>query len=341
MTTVNTLTAKENIVVALKAGVVPMLTGSPGCGKSDIIKEVAEELGLYVIDHRLSTSDPTDLTGMPTIVDGEGKFLPFNLFPIESTPIPEGYNGFLLFLDEMNSAPISVQAAAYKLVLDRQVGQHNLHPRCVCVAAGNLSTDGAIVNDLGTAMQSRMVHLELEVNSDLWLDWAHSAGVDSRVTSFINYAPEKLHMFDPNHNDKTFACPRTWSFMSRILKVIGNDLSYSNLPILEGTVGAVSREFLSFCDLEKDLPTLEEIIKDPKNAEVPKEPGTQYFVCGVLSNKADESNVAKLMQYIERLPIEFQLVSIKDMIRRNNKMRKNLIVSEWIKANSKELFSNN
>ena len=62
-----------------------------------------------------------------------------------------------------------VQAAAYKLVLDRQVGIHNLHPYCAVVAAGNLATDKAIVNSLSTAMQSRVIHLEMQVNFDQWL----------------------------------------------------------------------------------------------------------------------------------------------------------------------------
>lgn len=61
MTTINVKESKEHIVTILKSGLVPMLTGSPGLGKSDIIHSIAQELNLKVIDHRLSTSDPTDL----------------------------------------------------------------------------------------------------------------------------------------------------------------------------------------------------------------------------------------------------------------------------------------
>lgn len=340
MTTVYTDNIKEHLITTLRAGLVPFLAGSPGIGKSDIIHSIAKELNLKVVDHRLSTSDPTDLSGFPSIVNGKADYIPFELFPVEGTEVPKGYDGWLLFLDEFNSAPMSVQAAAYKLSLDRQVGQHNLHSRCACITAGNLSTDGAIVNDLSTAMQSRLIHFELEVNEDSWLEWAYSKNIDARVTSYINYAPEKLHSFDPNHNNKTFQCPRTWHFLSKLLTVIGAKVNYSHIPVLEGAIGPGAREFLSFCELEKDLPTFEEILKDPKNIDIPEEPSTMYFLCGVLASKTTEENIKKVFEYIPKFPIEFQLICIKDMSKRNPKLKKTQVLRDWTVKNAKELFSN-
>lgn len=53
--------AKQYILYCLQAGLVPFVTGAPGIGKSQIIKEIAKEMNWKVIDHRLSTSDITDL----------------------------------------------------------------------------------------------------------------------------------------------------------------------------------------------------------------------------------------------------------------------------------------
>lgn len=340
MTELYTKTAKQHLVTTLRAGLVPFLAGSPGIGKSDIIKEIAKELNLKVVDHRLSTSDPTDLSGFPAIVNGKADYIPFELFPVEGTEVPEGYDGWLLFLDEFNSAPMSVQAAAYKLSLDRQVGQFNLHNRCVCITAGNLSTDGAIVNDLSTAMQSRLIHFELGVNPEHWLEWALESDIDPRVTSYINYSPEKLHQFDPNHNNKTFQCPRTWHFLSKLLKVIGNDVTYDNMPVLEGAIGPGAREFLSFCELEKELPSFESIEEKPTEAIVPSEPSTLYFLCGSISSKTNVNNVDKVFKYINRLPIEFQIICLKDMFKRNPETRNSQTVKTWLAKNSKEIFSN-
>ena len=323
----------------LRAGLVPMIAGSPGIGKSDLIRAIAEQFNLYVIDHRLSTSDPTDMSGLPSIKGDVATFLPFDIFPTENTEIPEGYDGCLLFLDEINSAPQSVQAAAYKVILDRQVGQYNLHAKCACICAGNLQTDGAIVNRLGTAMQSRLIHFEMAANSKDWLSWAYEAGVDYRVTSYINYAEHKLHEFSPNHNDKTFPCPRTWEFVSRYLTTVG-EISYADLPVIEGTVGAgAAREFMTYCEIEKDLISFEQVIKEPTKAPVPEEPSITYFLCGSIATKVDKDTLPKVVQYIGRLPIEFQIVCFRDMMKRNNDLKKEAALRQWLTANAKELMN--
>lgn len=129
-------------------------------------------------------------------------------FPIEGDPIPHGYSGWLLFLDEATSAPPAIQAAAYKLILDRMVGSHHLHKNVAIVCAGNLETDNAIVQPMSTALQSRLVHMELVIDHQEWIDWAVQNDIDHRITSFIGFKPSALFTFTPDHTDKTYACPR-------------------------------------------------------------------------------------------------------------------------------------
>jgi MoxR-like ATPase len=194
------------ILDCLYAGLVPMVKGSPGTGKSSIIASVSDELQVKMIDHRASTSEPTDFTGLPGFNAGKAFFSPFEeLFPLESTPIPDGYQGWMIFFDEFNSASKSVQAAMYKIILDRMVGQHKLHPNVVLACAGNLATDRAIVNSLSTAMQSRLVHLELELSHQEWMeDVALKQGYDSRIIAYLSQYPSKLMDFRPDHNEHTF-----------------------------------------------------------------------------------------------------------------------------------------
>jgi len=113
----------------LKSGRVPMLHGSPAIGKSSIIYALAAASKLLVIDLRLSQCEPTDLLGFPYLDKARNKsgYTPMDTFPLETDAIPEGYNGWLLFLDELTSATPPVQAAAYKVILDRMVGNHKLH----------------------------------------------------------------------------------------------------------------------------------------------------------------------------------------------------------------------
>ena len=104
--------ATAMITKAIQAKLVPMMTGSPGVGKSQIVHQIAATYNLKVIDLRLSQCDPTDLLGFPHIEGHKAGYVPMNTFPIEGDPIPSGYSGWLLFLDEMNAASSAVQAAA-------------------------------------------------------------------------------------------------------------------------------------------------------------------------------------------------------------------------------------
>lgn len=330
--------AVSMIAKFIRARLVPMVTGSPGIGKSNIVHQIAAEYGLKVIDMRLAQCDPTDLLGFPTVNGSKASYVPMDTFPVEGDSIPQGYKGWLIFLDEMNSAPMAVQSAAYKLILDRMVGNHKLHKNVAIVAAGNLETDNAIVQPMSTALQSRMAHLELVVDSKEWVDWASSNGVDHRITSYINFRPDALYTFSPDHTDKTYASPRTWEFANRVLQVAEAG-SPEALPMLSGTISeGVAREFLGFCKIHMNLPKMAEIIANPTGIKVPDEPSILFAMTGALGNNATKDNIGALMKFILRLPVEFQVVTLRETIRRNKDLIQHEAVKEWVTKSATDLF---
>ena len=326
------------ITAFIKAKLVPMLMGSPGIGKSQIGHQIAKDHRLKVIDIRLSQCDPTDMLGFPHVFGDRAGYLPMNTFPLDTDPIPSGYDGWLLFLDEFNSAPPAVQAAAYKLVLDRMVGLRHLHKNVAIVCAGNLETDNAIVQPMSTALQSRLVHLELTVDSKEWTEWAVSNGIDHRITSYINFKPGQLYTFTPDHTDKTYASPRTWEFANRLLNVTSMD-SPNLLPMLAGTISeGVAREFLTFCKIYLTLPTVDQIVQAPKTLAVPDEPSILFALTGSIAHNADKDNFAALMEYVQRLPVEFQVVCLRETVRRNKTLMGHPAVQAWIATSAANLF---
>jgi len=270
---------------------------------------------------------------------GKARYMPMETFPLEGDPLPAGKDGWLLFLDEMNSAPIAVQAAAYKLVLDRAVGQNKLHPQVAIMAAGNKEDDNAIVNRMGTAMQSRMVHINLKVDFKAWLAWAASAGIDHRITSFINYKPDNLSKFNPNHSDATSACSRTWEFCSRLIAPYPGQLPNEKRALIAGTISeGMAAEFFGFCKIYKSLPTVQDIISNPTKIKVPEEPSQMFALSGSIANHIKEGTAAALMSFVERMPLEFQVITLQEMLKRNKEMIKAPSVTGWVNKNARELF---
>ncbi len=110
----------NTIDLLIKTDTPLFIHGSPGIGKSYIVADVAQKRGLTLVDVRLSQMDPVDLRGIPSIKEEQTVWMPPVFFPKD--PDSEG----ILFLDELNAAPPSVQAAIYQLVLNRQMGEYLL-----------------------------------------------------------------------------------------------------------------------------------------------------------------------------------------------------------------------
>lgn len=334
--------ASELIELYLQAKLVPMLKGSPGIGKSQAVYAIAKKYGLLLIDLRLSQCDPVDLMGFPQIsvtTNGDrGGYVPMTTFPIEGDPIPAGYNGWLLFLDELNAAPTAVQAAAYKLILDRMVGLHKLHKNVAIVAAGNLETDGAIVQEMSTALQSRMVHIEVEVNVKEFIDWATDNNFDSRITSYMELCPQNLHKFDPDHTDHTYPCPRTWEFANRIIK----DTPESSNMFLPALAGALSdgtaMEFKAFCELYSQLPKISQLTSNPKGIPMPDDPSVLWALTGAVSEATTGGNCASLLEFVSRMPIEFQVVTTRQMRRKHPQLETHPAMAKWVTANAAQIY---
>ena len=327
---------------------VPNLISSPGVGKSSLIFQIAEDRELLVVDVRLSTVDPTELNGFPHIwetKDGRkvASYVPMDMFPVVGTELPinpktgRPYKGWILFLDEFNAGTMLVQAAAYKIILDRMVGMYKLDDRCVMATAGNLMSDKAITNRLGTATQSRVIHIPIKVCVDTWEMWAGSAGIDHRVISFIKFMPEMLHMFDPNHTDLTFQCPRTWHFMSDIF------MKYDPIPIqkmslMAGTVGiGGARAYHAHTEVYKELPDINKILADPRGVHFRDDPSVTYALAGIIGHNMNDTNAQGCLQFIDRLGADHQVTAIRQAVGRNYDMLQNDYVLDWMSTNTKEL----
>jgi hypothetical protein len=177
--------------VANNVTVPTLLVGTMGCGKSQIMAQVAEELGYKLIDLRLAQQEAGDLIGLPYQLNGRTEWAKPGWWPNEGEKC-------IIFLDELNRAPTDVRQAVFQLVLDRKIHTHTLPKTCFVHAAinpgGDMGNENYQVETLDPAMLRRFCVLAVDPDVDTWLAWAKGQGkIDNTVSEFVN--PNRALLF--------------------------------------------------------------------------------------------------------------------------------------------------
>ena len=238
----------------------------------------------------------------------------------------------ILFLDEMNSAPQSVQAAAYQLILNRKLGNYTMPDGWAIIAAGNRAGDRSVVNAQPAALANRFVHIDFEVDLEDWNLWAMANGVSDITRGFLHFKPALLHSFDATTNPRAFPTPRSWAFVDDVIQ--SNLSADTELDLIKGTVGeGAASEYLAFSRIARELPTVDEILLNPDTAPVSDNPSTMFAVSTMLDSKATTNTLGRLLTYMDRLPIEFQVLFMRSACRANRDLLKTREAIKWLSSN--------
>ena len=212
----------KNLAPKLPAEIAILMRGPTGVGKSQLAKQVADDLGLPFIDVRGSTMSEGDVGGYPDI---EGmKETGVMTFCMPSWFVRSCREPVVLMLDEMNRSLPGVQQSFFQLVLDRELGNdkdgnpYKLHPGTRVVAAVNHGSEYD-VNEMDPALLRRFWTVDLDPSNQDWIDWAGPAGIDPVTIDFIRNHPEHLRVNVAGVEPGTVAPnPASWARLDESLR---------------------------------------------------------------------------------------------------------------------------
>jgi hypothetical protein len=274
--TVTSVQARKSLLKAFSKKRPLFLWGPPGIGKSELVAEIAQELGGYMIDLRLGQMEPTDIRGIPFYNKDSGKMDWAEPVDLPTKELASQYPIVVLFLDEMNSAAPSVQAAAYQLILNRRSGKYFLPDNVVMVAAGNRESDKGVTYRMPTPLANRFIHQEMRVDFASYQEWAVNNNIHKDVVGYLSFAKQDLYDFDPKSASRAFATPRSWTFVSQILEdEDGDDDTVMNL--IAGTVGeGLAVKFMAHRKVAGKMPRPEDILSGKEKDLNVKEVSAMY-----------------------------------------------------------------
>lgn len=279
-----------------KNRMTPMLWGGAGVGKSSLVKEAGAELGYEVREIRLSTLSPVDVRGVPYVNPNEPenfRFVPPAFMPTgKEVWTQEDFDKglikdkkqigerrpVLLFFDEINTAPPLNQVVAYEISLDRKMGGHNLPADTLVVMAGNRVQDRGATFEMPLPLANRLVHIEVEANEDIFLEYGLRKNLPEGLLAFIKFKPTMLEQ-KPDGKNYAFPTPRSWENAARF---IANNGSKQDVAAVIGEAAAV--ELFEFLKLRDILPNLDKVLDTGEEFKA-AEASAMYFYSIALSNR--------------------------------------------------------
>ena len=292
--TVSPNKAKTSITHAMKKKRPIFLWGPPGIGKSEVVEQITNTLpNSHLIDIRLSLWEPTDIKGIPYFDSNSGTMVWGAPSELPSEEFAAQYDNIVLFLDEMNSAAPSVQAAAYQLILNRRVGQYKLPDNVMIVAAGNRDADKGVTYRMPAPLANRFVHLELAVSFDDWFEWAVNNNVHKDVVGFLQFSKKDLYDFDPKSPSRSFATPRSWTFVSELLE---DELdTETTTDLVSGSIGeGLAIKFMAHRKVAASMPNPSDIlsgkVKELKQTEISAMYSLTVSLCYELKEASDAND---------------------------------------------------
>jgi hypothetical protein len=300
---VKTSVAHEALAVSVAAGVPVLLWGSPGTGKTSVVRALGASFGWPVEVVVGSIREPTDFAGLPVVVDGGVRLAP----PAWAYRLADAGHG-LLFLDELTTAPPAVQAAMLRIVLERVVGDLALPAGVRVVAAANPPDEAADGWDLAAPLANRLVHLDWPVDAAAVADGlavgfapppvidhtgpdpARLATARATVAAFLKVRPT-LVLQVPKiaaAASRGWPSPRSWETVALLLGMCDTTGADEDVrsALITGAVGdGAGIEFLSWL-ANADLPDPEAVLADPDSFSLPERSDRAFAVLTAVASVA-------------------------------------------------------
>lgn len=343
------------LVVAVGNTNTCYLAGEPGIGKTAMHDEIAKQTGFKPIYMDAPNIELGDI-GVP-VPNHETKTTHFYLNEHWGLHNDEP---LVIFIDEFTKAAQAVQNMLHPLLHERRTPNgKRLHPDSIVMIAGNLTTDG-----VGDSMKAHTIGRITRINVDKpraginadgsiekgsWGEWALANDIEPLVITFVKEYSQVLasyldggqesnpYIFQPKKAQLSCCSPRTLAKASNILK---NRTKFSHNALkaaLEGTIGAATaRDMLAYLDVADSLPTWEQIITKPNEAQVPNSPAALCILAFNALQKIDRQSVGKWFEYMKRTPKELQSVFCLSALKSDSK--KSLVMTSqpfvtWMREN--------
>ncbi len=258
------------------------LLGSPGIGKTAIMEQIAQELGIALVSYSMTHHTRQSALGLPFITHKNYKGMEFDISEytmseiiasiyevMEHSGIEEG----ILFLDEINCVSETLAPSMLQFLQYKVFGRHKVPEGWVIVTAGNPPEYNKSVREFDVVTMDRMKLVEVEADYATWKEYATKQGIHNAVTTYLDMKKSDFYRVEMNVGGKSYVTARGWEDLSATILLCEEE----NLPVDETLVAQylhnekIVKEFTAYYELynkyKKDY-KVEEILDGTNSAQV-------------------------------------------------------------------------
>lgn len=334
---------REILKVAYKTKTPYFLSGATGIGKTVGVKELAietakEEDRKFIEWNNLTRDEKHEVLKNAEkyfgFIDqralqfdlGEFKLPKFNdsdgtfewCIPLVYQYLCNPKTKAILFFDEFNLAPSTIQGMFYQIINDKQIGEHKISDGVFVIGAGNRLEDKAFVYTMAVPLQDRFEHLELaKPPLEEWVEWALPHKIDNRLIGFLYLQPSELWKYEEDSTDMAFPTHRGHERCSDMIKEIPT--KSDNYDLLEKIIGsnlgeAYAGKFIAWLRKTEKI-KIADFLENPKLIKEINDMDLKYAICVELPTMFKKENklFPKIMKLIELLEPELAIMTLRFM----------------------------
>lgn len=202
------------------------LMGPPGIGKTAIMKQVADELGVGLVSYSMTHHTRQSALGLPTIVKktygGEAytvseytmsEIIASVYDMMEQTGVQEG----ILFLDEINCVSETLTPTMLQFLQYKTFGRHRVPEGWLVVTAGNPPEYNRSAREFDIVTWDRLKRIDVEPDYPAWRKYALKKGVHGAVLTYLDVKKENFYRVEAAVGGKQFVTARGWVDLSNMI----------------------------------------------------------------------------------------------------------------------------